>query len=405
MPFHCHIFFLNVNIHFKEGENEAQEPKQNPRDAIMEMQMKIEHAQLMNGGKKSKAWNVLKQKLVTAKVEEALTSPKVFINGKKFTILRLLGEGGYSCVYEVYDTNKKLYALKIVDLSIHSDSVRQDLIREIVFLEKLKACNLVVKAYDYELRETESEYKIFVLMEKGDRDLFQIMNEHRNNKTLSPAKLRYFWEQMLEAVQQVHSLNIVHADLKPGNFLLVQGNLKVIDFGMAIEITPGSDYVLRQFIGGTKEYMSPETMAGYIIEEGAIDQEAMKKRGGVQVSPKSDVWALGIILYQTVYGVLPFASVPGGKLAKIKVIGDPNIPVEFENVKNLNPLLLDTMKRCLEKSVDKRASIEELLVHPYLRPDHDAEELPVLRVCKNCKTREKQMARLTKKRLNAFKDL
>lgn len=377
----------------------------NPREAIIDMQMKIEHAQLMNAGKRSKAWNVLKQRLVTAKVEEALTAPKVYVNGRKFTILRLLGEGGYSCVYEVYDVDKNLFALKIVDLNIQSDNVRQDLIREIVFLERLKSCNLVVKAYDYEIRETETEYKIFVLMEKGDKDMHQIMEEHRQNFTLSPAKLRYFWEQMLEAVQQVHDNNIIHADLKPGNFLLVQGNLKVIDFGLATEITPGHDYILRRFIGGTKEYMSPETMAGYIIEEGVINHEAMREREGVKVSPKSDVWALGIILYQTVYGTLPFSSVPGGKLAKIKVLGDPHIPVEFEDVKNLNPLLLDTMRRCLQKSPEKRASIEELLNHPYLRPDHDAEKAVVSRTCKSCKTREKQMAKLTKKRLNAFKNM
>ena len=46
-------------------------------------------------------------------------------------------------------------------------------------------------------------------------------------------KFRYFWEQMLEAVQQIHEYNIIHCDLKPANFLMVEGHLKLIDFGMA----------------------------------------------------------------------------------------------------------------------------------------------------------------------------
>ena len=56
----------------------------------------------------SKSWNVIKQKLARARVEEALTSPKIFINGNKFTILQVLGQGGYSTVYEVYDKDKNL---------------------------------------------------------------------------------------------------------------------------------------------------------------------------------------------------------------------------------------------------------------------------------------------------------
>merc|ERR1711892_867733 len=99
--------------------------------------------------------------------------------------------------------------------------MKQDLIREIVFLEKLKTCKLVVRAFDYEIRETDDEHKMFVVMEKGDKDLFQILARHKEEKTLSPTRLKFYWEQMLLAVQEVHQNNIIHADIKPGNFLLV----------------------------------------------------------------------------------------------------------------------------------------------------------------------------------------
>ena len=213
---------------------------------------------------------------------------------------------------------------------------------------------------------------------------------------------RCYWEQMLEAVQQVHENNIIHADLKPANFLLVAGLFKVIDFGLAIEMIPGQDYVSQKSVGGTKEYMSPETMAGYVFEDGVINKEESLKSGNVRVSTKSDVWALGIILYQAVYCELPFASVPGGKIAKMKALSDPDIPVEFPTTTNLDPLLFDTMKKCLNKDPEQRATIAELLQHPYLRPNHDAPSIPVARTCNVCRTRERKMSRLTTKRLNAF---
>lgn len=198
----------------------------------------------------------------------------------------------------------------------------------------------------------------------------------------------------------MHNANIIHADLKPANFLLVAGQLKVIDFGMAMDLVAGNDFVLRKNLGGTKEYLSPECLANYVFEDGVITIEESAKAAGVKLSTKSDVWALGVILYQAVYGSLPFSSVPGGKVAKLRCLADPDIAVEFEKVKNLDPLLLDTMTKCLNKCPEKRATIEELLNHPYLRPNHEALEDPMARTCTVCKSRDKHIYRMTNKRLN-----
>ena len=386
----------NLLVAPEDGGTGSLQTGVNARQAILDMQKRVEQADNVKSGQKSKNWDMIKKKITTAKITEALTALKFEVNGKKVTVLRPLGEGGYSQVYEVYDKDKKIFALKIVDLSVQSDKMKNDLIREIVFLEKLKNCKFVVRAFDYEIRETEDEHKMFVVMEKGDKDLFQILARHKENKTLSPARLRFYWEQMLEAVNEVHNNNIIHADIKPGNFLLVPGELKIIDFGMAMELSSGQDYVVRKFLGGTKEFMSPEVYAGYVIEDGAINREAMSVSQGVKFSIKSDIWALGIILYQAVYGNLPFASVPGGKLAKYKALGSPDLPVEFEDVNNLDPALLDTMKRCLEKSPDNRATVDELLKHAYMQPEHAAAAGP--QVCANCRSHKKAMARISQKR-------
>ncbi len=174
---------------------------------------------------------------------------------------------------------------------------------------------------------------------------------------------------MLESVQTLHHSGVIHCDLKPANFVLTRGRLKVIDLGLAMRMAPGSGSARRSFARGTRDYMSPESMAFYIIEDGAIDFEAMATRDDqeTEVTAKSDVWALGVILYQLAYGgVSPYSYVPGGRLGKLKALVTMDLPVDLEPLED--KYLFDTLKRCLEKDPAKRAEIQELLCHPFLRP-------------------------------------
>ena len=82
---------------------------------------------------------------------------------------------------------------------------------------------------------------------------------------------------------------------------------------------------------------------------------------------KSDIWAMGIILHQWMYdGVSPYSHVAGGRLAKIAAITNPDYPVELDPLPD--PHVLDTLRLCLEKDPKNRASADELLQHPFLRP-------------------------------------
>ena len=111
---------------------------------------------------------------------------------------------------------KNIYALKTVNLKNQSERSKGELIKEIVFLEKLKNCNGVVKAFEYELHETEDDHWMYVLMEKGDMDLQKVINKGRLNCSvfflqilinlkesgnLTPSRLRFYWEQMLLAIR------------------------------------------------------------------------------------------------------------------------------------------------------------------------------------------------------------
>lgn len=103
-------------------------------------------------------------------------------------------------------------------------------------------------------------------MERGEIDLDTIVRNLKAKKNFTPAKLRFYWEQMLEAICQIHHNGIIHADIKPANFILVGGVLKVIDFGLACQIPKGQDSVQRTFVGGTKDYLSPEVYVTYDIQ-------------------------------------------------------------------------------------------------------------------------------------------
>src|ERR1700756_965034 len=94
-------------------------------------------------------------------------------------------------------------------------------------------------------------------MQLGDIDLAKLLHR-RKEYPLNENFLRLYWQQMLEAVQATHQHRIVHADLKPANFLIVEGQLKLIDFGIATAIRADTTNIVRENQMGTVNYMAPE---------------------------------------------------------------------------------------------------------------------------------------------------
>ena len=207
--------------------------------------------------------------------------------------------------------------------------------------------------------------------------LLRLRLSHENAR-FDPVFVRFYWQEMLECLAAVHAHDIVHSDLKPANFVLVQGRLKLIDFGIANAIqTDQTVNVHRETQIGTPNYMSPESLIDF---NSAADHGAHRMHYPAGARPKlmklgkpSDIWSLGCILYQMVYGVPPFGHI-ANQMARCHAIINWGYEVEFRERgvggAPVPPSLLRTMRRCLARDQHLRPTCAELLApsDPFLYP-------------------------------------
>lgn len=216
-------------------------------------------------------------------------------------------------------------------------------------------------------------------MECGETDLAKVLTLRHGSEDsqMDISFIRYYWREMLLCVEAVHNLNIIHSDLKPANFLLVQGRLKLIDFGIANAIQDDTVNVHRESQVGTLNYMSPEA----IIDINASSGKAMASIGAprlMKLGAPSDVWSLGCILYQMTYGRGPFAHLTS-MYQKINAIPDANYPIEYPSTGIGGvpvPLsLINTIKGCLARDKNERLTIRMMLAEDdqFLNPDRARE--------------------------------
>lgn len=208
----------------------------------------------------------------------------------------------------------------------------------------------------------------------GDTDLSRVLRSKNDAETssLDIPYTRHYWKEMLECVAAVHAHDIVHSDLKPANFLLVQGQLKLIDFGIAGAIdVEHTVNVHRDNHVGTPNYMSPESLQDSNAKE---RQESMSaSQGGkidvpvaklMRVGKPSDVWSLGCMLYQMTYGRPPFAHI-ANPLQRVMAIINPNIHIEYPATGigsvRVPAALKRTLKACLIRDPAERPTIAMLL--------------------------------------------
>jgi eukaryotic-like serine/threonine-protein kinase len=173
----------------------------------------------------------------------------------------------------------------------------------------------------------------------------------RARKRLSVDKALHFVLQACQAIAEAHQIGIVHRDLKPANLFLTRGPdgsdiVKVLDFGISKNIDPNASHGTASMTTaagalGSPTYMSPEQLT----EAGKIDA-------------RTDIWALGVILFELLVGVPPFRAENLPKLFLAILHQKPPSPATLRP--DLPPALVNSILRCLEKDRTKRfANIDQ----------------------------------------------
>lgn len=278
----------------------------------------------------------------------------IFVNGVAYTKLHKIGQGGSSKVYMVRTPEGEEVALKRVETDCPKQFEGYQ--NEVDLLLRLKGQEHVIQVLDAEVERDHG--RILIVMEAGEIDLHSYLN---SQPRLSLVKLQNIWRQMLKGLQVIHNARIVHADLKPGNFVLVHGKLKVIDFGIAKRISVDTTNICHGGVG-TLSYMAPEALKG----------------GKLKIGRASDIWSLGIILFQMVYKRYPFPDLE--PLQRMVQLSREDVRIEFPEDHCLalhssatKAQLLDVLGSCLQRDSRRRPGIPHLLAHPFLRTSAEVE--------------------------------
>src|SRR5207245_1728435 len=213
----------------------------------------------------------------------------------RYRIIRLLGEGGMGSVYEAeQDEPRRRVALKVIKAAWASPELFRRFEQESQTLGRLQHPG-IAQIYEAGTADTGFGFQPFFAMEIIHG---KSLGEYADARHLNTRQRLALMIQVCEAVQHAHQRGIIHRDLKPGNILVDEnGQPKILDFGLA-RVTDSDAQATRQTdIGqllGTLAYMSPEQV---LADPLALDT-------------RSDVYALGVILYELLAGKLPYQLTP-----------------------------------------------------------------------------------------------
>ncbi|CAO4370487.1 unnamed protein product [Caenorhabditis nigoni] len=282
---------------------------------------------------------------------------------KRYLMLNLLGKGGFSEVWKAFDIDENRYvACKIHHVNKDWKEEKKanyvkHAMREKDIHKSLDHCR-IVKQYDLLTIDNHSFCTVLEYVPGNDLDFYL-----KQNKSISEKEARSIIMQVVSALVYLNekSTPIIHYDLKPANILLESGHtfgaIKITDFGLSKIMEGENDdhdggIELTSQFAGTYWYLPPET---FIVPP-------------PKITCKVDVWSIGVIFYQCIYGKKPF----GHDLTQQKILECNTIinarEVIFPNKPQVSSLAQDFIRRCLQYRKEDRADVFELARHDLIRP-------------------------------------
>lgn len=266
----------------------------------------------------------------------------------RYEVRSLLGAGGMGEVYLAQDTKlDRTAALKVLPTDVASDPERMRR-----FVQEAKAASAIKHpnvATIYEIGEAEGS--TFIAMEHVEG---QPLDAKINGRPIGLAEAVEIASQVADALDEAHSKGIAHRDIKPANIMITpRSQVKVLDFGLAKVsalkfLGSGSDMAtVRQtdpgMVMGTVQYMSPEQALGRAVDH------------------RTDIFSLGVVMYEMATGRLPFAGATASETIDKIAHSQPaaiarlnyEVPAELERI----------IRKCLEKDRERRySSARDLLI-------------------------------------------
>lgn len=259
---------------------------------------------------------------------QRMTKQEQVLNGR-YRLIKRIGSGGMSIVYQAQDMSLgRLVAIKMLHESLTGD---EGFLRRFQ-REAHAAANLshpnIVTVHDI----GQDGYKHYIVMEYVDgRTLKQIIRDYKKQgQTMPISRALQLVVQICSGIGYAHRSNLVHCDVKPQNILVTRDDrVKVADFGIAQALSEATHYDQPSRVWGTPQYFSPEQAQGH------------------PTSPASDVYAIGVVLYEMLTGELPFQADSHTALALKHIQEHPPL------ASDLNPAVPPQLDQIINKVLAK----------------------------------------------------
>ncbi|KAG0241766.1 kinase-like domain-containing protein [Mortierella sp. GBAus27b] len=309
-----------------------------------------------------------------------------FIVDTKYQFIREIGQGAYGVVCAAKNTETgEDVAIKKVTKVFEKAILAKRALREVKLLRHFAGHENITSILDMDITNYQDFNEIYLVQELMEADLHQII---RSEQPLTDAHFQYFIYQICRGLKYIHSANVLHRDLKPGNLLVnADCELKICDFGLARGFSDDAESnvgFMTEYVA-TRWYRAPEIMLSFQSYTKAIDMWSVgcifaEMLGGKPLFKGRDyVDQLNQILQ--ILGTPDEATLRrvGSERAQAYIRSLPRMPtIPFQQLyPRATPLAIDLLQKLLNFDPAARITVEQALAHPYLAAYHEEDDEPM----------------------------